>query len=661
MKVVLKKITLKDFKGISSAEFNFVDGENYIYGDNGTGKTTLYDSFLWVLFGKDHLDRADYRIKPILPDGTTKSKPECEVELTLDVDGNKLILSRIYKEKWTKPKTEPVPVYDGDTTVFYVNNISVSMSEYSQKVKELFPDINVFKSITNLSYFTSFKIEDQAKMLFGMIPEISNEEIAGGNKDILDIVKEISGVSIDAFKKDIASKKAKINSELDGLPDRIEGLKLGKPQENDWEKLEVEKAVLTNELEQIDNEILDASKSVEAVGRQRIEIQNKINNLQATCNEIKEKDKSDKAAKVNSEKQKIALIEQEIERIKSESQNREELLKSKVERAETIKRLIVQKEALRTSLLSEWSQIKAKVVEFPDGAFSCPTCKRHLEAHDIDAKQKELTENFNIEKASLLEDNKQKGLRVKADIEDLKKELAGIEIPDETTPNFTKTKIEAKKAEIAEIQKRIDAISIEPYKYLLDEKYVAAQKQIAALTEELNGIAPKSNEELINRKSELNKKLDAVKKELNVKTHIENTNKLIVEHEEKFAILNQELANLEKKEFDLKRFEFARRDAYEDKVNSLFKIVKFKLFKEQKDGQIVPTCEAMIDGVPYGTLNNAKKVAAGLDIIEAISRNCNLYAPIFIDNREGVVRIPETSTQIINLSVRAGVPLHISH
>ena len=54
MIVKLKKLTLKNFKGIKEKEVIFSDKTN-ISGDNATGKTTIFDAYSWLLWGKDSL------------------------------------------------------------------------------------------------------------------------------------------------------------------------------------------------------------------------------------------------------------------------------------------------------------------------------------------------------------------------------------------------------------------------------------------------------------------------------------------------------------------------------------------------------------------------------------------------------------------------------
>ena len=92
--------------------------------------------------------------------------------------------------------------------------------------------------------------------------------------------------------------------------------------------------------------------------------------------------------------------------------------------------------------------------------------------------------------------------------------------------------------------------------------------------------------------------------------------------------------------------------AIEDKVNSMFAIVRFKMFNQLLNGGEEETCEAMINGVSWSkTLNSGAKINAGLDIINTFSNKFDLYAPIFIDNKESVTKLIETNTQMINLIV----------
>ena len=87
MNIKIKSITLRNFKGLRDVSFDF-DGRNAtIIGDNGTGKTTIFDALTWVLFGKDSHNSTDIDIKTIDATGEPMHRAEHFVEVALDVDG----------------------------------------------------------------------------------------------------------------------------------------------------------------------------------------------------------------------------------------------------------------------------------------------------------------------------------------------------------------------------------------------------------------------------------------------------------------------------------------------------------------------------------------------------------------------------------------------
>lgn len=53
----LLKLTLENFKGHGLRVVEFSPTITRVYGANGTGKTSLFDSFCWMLWAKDSDDR----------------------------------------------------------------------------------------------------------------------------------------------------------------------------------------------------------------------------------------------------------------------------------------------------------------------------------------------------------------------------------------------------------------------------------------------------------------------------------------------------------------------------------------------------------------------------------------------------------------------------
>ena len=89
----------------------------------------------------------------------------------------------------------------------------------------------------------------------------------------------------------------------------------------------------------------------------------------------------------------------------------------------------------------------------------------------------------------------------------------------------------------------------------------------------------------------------------------------------------------------------------EQSVNKLFSQVKFQLYETLNNGEKKLWCSAVIDGVRFADANKASKVNAGLDVCEAIARYYNFYAPITIDDAEGVCEVMPTTGQQILLVV----------
>ena len=88
-------LSLRNFKGCEALTLEFDGQSASIYGDNATGKTTIYDALTWLLFGKDSRGRGDFEIKPLGPDNKVKDHAAVtSVEAALLTDGIETRLKR---------------------------------------------------------------------------------------------------------------------------------------------------------------------------------------------------------------------------------------------------------------------------------------------------------------------------------------------------------------------------------------------------------------------------------------------------------------------------------------------------------------------------------------------------------------------------------------
>jgi exonuclease SbcC len=175
MKIELKKLSLSNFKGIRSFEILF-DQITDILGDNATGKTTLMDAFLWLFFGKDSTDRKDFEIKTLDANNRPYHRLDHEVAAVIIVDGEQITIRRTFREKWVKKRGSNEQEFTGHSTEFYWNDVPMKESEYQAKVSSIINE-NIFKLITNTSYFNQLKWQDRRNALLQIAGSISNDDV----------------------------------------------------------------------------------------------------------------------------------------------------------------------------------------------------------------------------------------------------------------------------------------------------------------------------------------------------------------------------------------------------------------------------------------------------------------------------------------------------
>nr|DAG17006.1 MAG TPA: chromosome partition protein [Caudoviricetes sp.] len=641
--IKLKSLSLFNFKGIRNLTLDFTNAETWIYGENGTGKTTVCDAFSWLLFGKDSKGRSDsnFNIKTLDESGKPILKIEHYVSGLLSVDGKTVKLQRRYVEKWSKPRGTTEETLKNHQTEFYVNDVKLATKqEYDSTVASILPE-DVSRMITNPFYFTSLNPDVQKSMLLDMAGDVTDEDVAGLKPEYVELLAQLSGKSLAQYSKEIAARKKAIKDELVLIPSNIETANRLKPEEEDWVALDAELTEKRTKKAELEATLSDKSKLVEeeykrkaniqkSIGEKRISLTKKENELRATA----DKGRNDVSLKIRDMEYKLKLQEGDLVRMRNEISSYEE----------QIQRMNTELDTLR----GQYRQISQEQLTYPDGAFVCPTCHRQLEADDIAAKQHEMEANFNQSKSARLQANSKKGKGIKATLEETKKkrEDALAKVAElEAMIEQIKADIEAQKASMPEsvdVRQLIES----------DADCIVIRNEISELENQLTMEAKTvDTTELKDGIKVLDSSISELVKRLAKREAIERADKEIETLEEKRISNNQALADLEKTEFVMLDFQKAKDNELMKRINGMFQLVSFSFVNEQLNGGEKLTCVCTIDGVPYPDLNDAKKLNAGLDIINAMCKVKGISAPIFIDNRERVNEIIPTISQIINLVV----------
>lgn len=647
--IIIKEIHFVNFKGFRNMTIEFNEDITTICGRNGSGKTSIFDGFTWLLFGKDSQDRKAFNIKTLDENGKAIPKLPHEVSAIIVVDGETIELCRRFNEKWVKRRGQIEEEFTGHEEERLYNNVPMSLKEWNEKISNICSE-QVFKFITNPKYFVSQKPDVQRAMLFRMAGELSDADIAAGNDDFSALLASLTGKTMEEYKKEIQAKKRRIKAEIEAIPERIDERKrdISALSEYDYPSIEASIKDKQDKVAKIEAEMLDLSKKNEAISKKRSEAIKELGQLKERKlrleYEIKEKVTADYRAaisKKNDIQSKISYLERNIQSLSN--------------RRDGLKRTIEECASYREKLIAEWKSINASTITFNENDFVCPTCKRPLNIDDIEKKQQEMTENFNLTKSSRLAENNRKGQENKKKMQEA--EAAIISIDSE----IKKASEDIEKLKSAEEY----AINlVEPDAYPIIEgntEYQKLSEEISAKEKALEGSST-NNVDTSSQKQELSllkSEIDSLKRTLaNRETIIRNTQR-IGELEAQYKEGAQELADLERIEFTMAAFNKARIEAIDKRINGMFSLVKFKMYEQQINGGEIETCEAVVNGIPYSGQNNAMQINMGIDIINAICKFEGITAPIFIDNAESVNEFIPSHSQVIKLVVTTDNELSI--
>lgn len=637
-RITIRTLDLLNFKGVERKTIDFNEGVTNILGRNGSGKTTVFDAFMYVLFGKDSRDRKDFNIKTLDRDNRPVPEIPHEVTCVLDVDGETVELKRGYYEKWTTKRGSAVKEFTGHEEKRFYNGVPCSVREFADKIAAIC-DETVFKFITSPSYFTAQRTDVQRAMLFRMAGDVADADVARGNADFEKLLSCLTGKTLDEYKREIAAKKRRIKQEVDGIPARIDERRRDAKQPEDWDALEKELKAKAKELDGIDRQLADASAAAEARNEARKAL---YRELEAVI----EKKEARRGVIVSGLLSEYNRLQQERMGVEAAIADRKRRAAELRHEAEATSGVMAAKREARQSLLAEWHRINDEKLLLTDDAFTCPTCGRRYDVAEIEAKQQEISERFRRGKAERLAKNKEAGLKLKADIEAYQARLDALEAE---AASMDAEAAELSKNEVLGLQmRRPETESVVEQ----DREYVELCNRETDVRNRLS-VTPGAgdNQELLDGKRVLADNITELKARLAIRDVIAQNDARIAELEGMLQELSQELATLEGIEFTIAQFSKAKVEAVEDRINGMFSIVRFKMFERQVNGGEVETCEATVGGVPFSDLNSAARINAGLDIINAVCRSEGVYAPIFIDHAESVNDLLETQSQMVRLIV----------
>lgn len=258
MKIQFISLYLENFKNHNKSNIEFADITT-IEGRNGAGKSSVAEAVTWCLYGIDALG------SKLDPKPLKDKDAETKVELLIQVDDKKILLSRIQKK----------------TTKYYINEVPEKATKFNELVSELF-DKDLFLSLFNPTYFCTQNWQVQREQLLSYISEPTNKEILG----LMEKVE--SRYLVDELKKKSLEDIEKINRDRYNKNDKA------------YERTAEKFLTLKEQLEKVE---LPSESEKELIER--------INAIQSEIRELKERGKE--SQRKNQEKQKLEYESRNLE------------------------------------------------------------------------------------------------------------------------------------------------------------------------------------------------------------------------------------------------------------------------------------------------------------------------------------------------------------
>lgn len=636
----LLKLELKNFKGIKKFTLDTQGGNVSIYGDNATGKTTIMDAFLWLLFDKDSQNKKDFDIKTLDADGNPVHGLDHEVEGIFQIGNKKLTLRKVYAEKWTKKRGSATKEFTGHTTDHFIDGVPVKKNEYDAKVAEI-ADESIFRLLTDPRYFnTQLHWQERRRILLEVCGDISDEDVIASEPALAKLPEILQNRKLEDHRKVIAARRTEINRELERIPVRIDEVENGLPDvtgiipeelPNDIAKLKAQLQEKQQELSRIESggEVAEKTKKLREVEGELLEIQHQ--HRQKTDASAQEK-----RAALGNIKDQISNLQYGIKFRKREIEGNES----------TISRL----ESKANQLREKWYQVNAQEFEFTQED-TCPTCGQPLPAEQLQETRDKALADFNRVKAEKLEAITSEGKATKSEIESLQSENWKLQKEIQEAEN----QLAELQQKAEELQAEIDTLIQNTTDITENPAYIEKLKEKEALEKEIVELKADNQEAVARARSEIdaiNQDIEALEDAQAKVKQYERGQQRIEELKKQERELAAEYERLEKELYLTEQFIRTKVNLLEEKINSKFQFARFKLFNVLVNGGVEECCETLYQGVPYSSaLNNAARINVGLDIINTLSDHYGFTAPIFVDNREAVTRLIETKAQVISLVV----------
>ena len=636
----IKSITLQNFKGCKNATYMF-DGKNVtVCGANGSGKTTIFDAFTWLLFGKDSLDNAKFEIRPLDKDGKQIDNVEICVAATLEIDGKEVELKKTQRQNWVKKRGTQNPVLQGNVNEYEIDGYPRSEKDYKEYINGIVSD-DLFKMLTNPTYFPNMPWKEQRATIMKFASYVSDVGLAKKLKKFAPLVGEIEKApSTDDIKNKYQKSLNELKKKQIELPVRIDEISNSKV-DIDVAELELLKNSLNEQIADVKSKIADTDKQFseyQALSDGIMELKFAEGDLQRKANEDNIKSRREIEDKIADKKFLLRQTEKTVDDCERQID---------ISKHHSV--------SLNESIESYRNQYRhTQELAFDENSLVCSYCGQEYQQD----RKEQIKAEFESKKATEIKKITELGNKAKAELDKEKETIDSLEkelVEHRKSLETLNNSIANLEKQLSELPTNIDVTVTDEYKAI--QSQIAEKEQAMSQMNSADEVRKALNSELEDLQSQLiecEKKMAMSQKNIEIEERIE-------ELQEEQRITAQKIADVEKMLYLLDEFIKYKLDKISDSINAMFDGISFKLFDIQLNGGVKEVCECTVNGVPFGSLNNGHRIIAGLQIIKALQKLYGAYLPIFIDNAESVndFNLPDMDCQLIKLKVSDDKDLRI--
>jgi DNA repair exonuclease SbcCD ATPase subunit len=633
---------LVNFQGIPSMEIDLGGRSASIYGDNGTGKTTIYNAITWLLFDKPSTGAKNWSPKTRGADGEKHNMEHSATATFIDTDGRRVTFGKTLKEVYKKKRGSMTSEYSGNTVDYFLDGVPVKEKEYTAAVAAQCGGDEMLKMLTMPDYFPeTMEWKKRRELLLEICGDVTDAQVIASSADLADLPGYLlkpgttdQYYTVEEYSKIAKARKTDINKQLETIPNRIDEVQRSIPADiQDVAELERQLQAATQAADDVRQEIA----GIRAGGAEAI--QSELAAARAALAEAKAN-----YTRENADAQVDAYAA--IKRLDAAVRDAERRAEDAKADAQVKRQQAVRLGHLRESILAEYRD--AQAAKWDDARETCPTCGRRLPETDIETMRADFNERRSEKLAAINERGRREASKdMIADLE------AQAQALDEKAAQATAEATEAKE-KLAAVEKGI----VKAPDFEETAAYQDAQAKIDRMQAAAGDVEASKAQAMAAADARLQEclgKEHAIRGQIIQVEAAEKQRARLAELEAQEKQLAAEYENVEHGVYLCELFTKTKVSLLTSRINAKFKSVSFQLFTEQVNGGLSECCEVLVpcDGamVPYATANHAARVNAGLEICATVAAHYGQEMPVIVDNAESVTKLIDTDGQVIRLVV----------